>query len=223
MQFLLILFFQQLATAPTMVSNSSQQNTFVIAPATPHIIGSVNESSVSPLLAANLQQSPPTNTSQQNVQPQAQYLHISPVATATQGPFLLQNSLPGFLNITPQVQASVLPSTGNFNIAPSMNISISSAGNINVVSTLASTGSLNIASSGNMNQISSNSLSLLPQMTSSAGADQFIPNDSTMTIYSTGNINQLIGAQPVQLISQTTSSNIQRNTAPYETSFITSG
>ena len=207
-----------------MVTNSGQHSTFVIAPATPHIIGSVNDAAASPLLAANLQQSTsPTSTSQHSIQPQTQYVHIAPVAAGTQGHLLLQNSLPGYVNLTPQLQAGVLPSSGNFSIPPTMNINITSSGNINVASTLASTGTLNIPSSGNMNQISSSNLSLLTPMTSSAGADQFISNENTMTLYSAGNVSQLLGAQPVQLVSQTTSTSIQRNSGPFEASFITSG
>ena len=202
-----------------MVSNGSQSNTFLIAPASPQVLGSVNDTTVTPLLAANLQQSPPPTASQSNVQPQAQYLHVASVA---QGPFLLQSGLPGYVSITPQLQTSVLPSSGNFNMAPSLNISIASSGNVNVVSTLATTGTLNIPSSGNMNQISANNISLLPQITSTGG-DQFIANENTMTLYNAGNISQLLGTQQVQLLAQSTTNSMQRTSAPIETQYIANG
>jgi len=213
---------QQLATAPTMVSNGSQPSTFLIAPASPQVLGSVSDTTVTPLLATNLQQSPSPTASHSNLQPQAQYLHVASVAAGSQGPFLLQSGLPGYVSITPQLQTSVLPSSGNFNMAPALNISIASSGNVNVVSTLATTGTLNIPSSGNMNQISANNISLLPQITSTGG-DQFIANENTMTLYNAGNISQLLGTQQVQLLAQSTTNSMQRTSTPFETQYIANG
>lgn len=192
-----------------MVSTNNQPNTHAIATASPNILGTMNDACVSTMLSVPPQQNPATNTTQQPVQPQ--YLHIAPVPTGP-GSLLLQNGLTGLVSVTPQHQ------TGNFNLASPSNLNNATSGNLNVV---VSTSTLNIPSSGNLHLISSNSLPIMPQMTSSAGADQFLSNENTMTIFNAANVNQLLNGQT--LITQQTNGNTQASATPVQVSLITSG